>query len=321
MWETAIRIEQSETVHGEPGKLWTLVSSPTAWSLWPDAPFMFPVPGPERFRFHIGPLREGTASELFELAHEVPGRMFELRSLPTGRQRITVTVLPGRSGTAKVSAQFLDRVPRQQKIDYERKRSKAVKGWLVAIRAVIEGRARWPGADMRADLVQKCVAQPPIARAQTASASVLIDADSAVVWDAVHSPETAQRLGDWPPIYSGYVSGTPHGEIGEMQYFVRRRGDGQLTGQIVVATEVNPRQSALARVVGTPQIEQQYLLTPESDSGPTRLDITWRWQAPERADAAEAARSQMAEAIRGYASGYKSLVEAEPRGREQRPES
>jgi len=48
MWETTMRVERSEVVAGEPGKMWSLLSSPEAWSLWPGASFMFAVPGAGR---------------------------------------------------------------------------------------------------------------------------------------------------------------------------------------------------------------------------------------------------------------------------------
>jgi hypothetical protein len=62
-------------------------------------------------------------------------------------------------------------------------------------------------------------------------------------------------------------------------------------------------------LLGSRQLEQHYLLTPESESGPTRLDLTNRWPAPALPDAAEAARSNMAAALQTIVSDYKSLIE------------
>jgi hypothetical protein len=309
MWETTMRIERSETVDGEPGQVWALLSSPAAWSLWPHAPFVFAVPGAPALRFYIGPTtRRGTGEVLYEISDEVPGAMIRLRTLPTGRQEFTLSVTAGGRGTAKASVRVKEIVPRQQVIDYEVKRRNDIRSWLSAVRAVIEGRAPWPGADMAADLRQACMARPRINDAQSTSASALISADPATVWDAVHSPETARILGPWHATYSGYVPGTPQGEEGEMQYFIHRR-DGQLSGAVVVVTEISGQRSALAHVLGPLQLEEHYLLTPESESGPTRLDLTFRWPA-RLTTAAEATRSQMAEAVQGLASDYKSLIEA-----------
>ncbi len=302
MWQTTMRIERSETVDGEPGQLWALLSSPAAWSLWPHAPFVFAVPGAPALRFFIGPIGRGLGNVLFEICDEVPGAMVRLRTLPTGRQEYTLSVAAGRRGTAKASVRVKEIVPRQQVIDFEVKRRNDIKSWLSAVRDVIEGRARWPGADMPAGLRQACMARPRITIAQSTSASALISADPATVWDAVHSPETARILGPSHAIYSGYVPGT-----GELQYFVHRR-DGQLRGDVVVVTEINGQRSALTHVLGPLQLEEHYLLAPESDSGPTRLDLTFRWPA-KLTDAADAARSQMAEAMQAPASDYKSLIE------------
>jgi hypothetical protein len=91
-----------------------------------------------------------------------------------------------------------------------------------------------------------------------------------------------------------------------MQYCISRRDDSQLTGRVVVVTETSGQRSALTYAPWQLQVEMRYLLTPESDSGPTRLDLTLRWQAPELTDAAG---SRVAEAVQALASGYKSLIE------------
>ncbi len=75
-----------------------------------------------------------------------------------------------------------------------------------------------------------------------------------------------------------------------------------------MVTEIKGQRSALTHVLGPLQLEEHYLLAPESDSGPTRLDLTFRWPA-KLTDAADAARSQMAEAMQAPASDYKSLIE------------
>jgi len=309
MRETTIRIEQSVLVGTEPSRLWSLLSSTAVWSLWPDSAFVFAVPEVQTLRFFIGPIRRGTGAVLFEVCDEVPGSMIRLRTLPTGRQEYTLSVAAARRGTAKATVRVTEMVPRFRSIDFEVKRRSDIKSWLSAMRAVTEGRARWPGTGMPARLRKACMAQPRIIIAQSASASALISADPATVWDAVHSPESARFLGTSPPIYSGYVPGTPQGQAGEMQYFIDRRADGPFTGQVVVVTETADQRSALACRLGLFQFEQHYQLTPESESGPTRLNLTFRWATPETTDAAKTAATQMAESVQAVASGYKSLVE------------
>jgi hypothetical protein len=314
MREATMRIERSALVHAEPGRMWSLLSSPAAWSLWPDSALMFAVPEAQALRFFIGPTHRGVGAALFEVCDEVPGSMIRLRSLPTGRQEYTLSVAAGRRATAKVSVRVKEPVPRLRLIDFEVKRRNDINNWLSALRAVAEGRAPWPTTDMAAALRQACVARPLIADALDASASTLINADPATVWDAVQSPETGRVLGPSPSIYSGCVPGTPQGEAGEMQYFVQRRANGQLTGSIVVVSETSGRRSALTHRLGRFQFEQHYLLAPESESGPTRLELTCRWPAPKLTDAAEAARSKMAESMQALVTDYKSLIEAESGG-------
>jgi hypothetical protein len=308
MWETTMRIEQSAVVHGEPDQLWALLSSPAAWSLRPGATFMFAVPEAQALCLYLGPTRRGNGSVLFEVSEEVPGATIRLRTLPTGRQEFTLSVAAGRRGTAKATVRVKEIVPRQRLIDFESARRSYISKWLSAIRAVIEGRAQWPDAGMPARLQQACMARPPIKEwwCASASASALISAAPVTVWEAVQSPETARSLGPSPAIYSGYVPGTPRGEAGEMQYFVSRRTDGQLRAAVVVVSETSAQRSALTHLLGPIQFEQHYLLTPESESGPTRLELACRWaSAPTPADTVEAARSSM----QALVSDYKSLIE------------
>jgi hypothetical protein len=83
MWETTMRIEQSAVVHGEPDQVWALLSSPAAWSLRPDAPFIFAVPEAPALRLYIGPSGRGTGPVLFDISDEVHGAMVRMRALPS----------------------------------------------------------------------------------------------------------------------------------------------------------------------------------------------------------------------------------------------
>jgi len=311
MWETATRTGRSQVIDGEPGRVWSLLSSPEAWSLRPEASFMFNVPDAERTRFYVGPTRQGTGTVVFEISEELPGELIRLRVPPPGNQVFTLSVEPGKRGTTKASVEVSGIVPRDNKIGYEARRRAEVKAWLSAMAAVIEGRTPWPDAKMPPDLRQKCLARPQMNDPLSASASVLISAGPGAVWDAVHSPETARIVGPRPPVYAGYVPDTPRGEAGEMQYHISRRASGQLIGTLAVVTEVTDQRSALTHIVGHGlHLDQHYLLTPESQSGPTRLDLTCRLLQPKSAaGTAEAARSQMAESLKKVASDYKSLIE------------
>jgi hypothetical protein len=206
----------------------------------------------------------------------------------------------------------VERVPRKHEVGYEITRRKEIKSWLLAVRSVIEGRAPWPGADMTLELRDRCTARPRLDNAPGASASVTINADPATVWDVVHSPESARFLGAWPAVYSGHVPSTPQEQVGEMQYFIRPRSDGQLAGEVVVVTELSERWSAVTHVLRAGyQFEQRYQLARESASGPTQLDLTWRWSAPNlTGEAADAVRSELAESIESQAASYKSLIES-----------
>jgi hypothetical protein len=194
-----------------------------------------------------------------------------------------------------------------RKSSYKTKQVEHLRRWLSAVRAVIEGRAPAPGAEMAGPLRQACMARPRISDACSASASATINADPARVWDAVHSPNSARFVGPRRAIYSGYVPGTPQGQQGEMQYYIHDDGNGRHS-EVLVVTETSGQRSAVAHVLGG-TLEQQYLLTSEFETGPTRLDLKCRWPAPKLADSGKAAEVQMTEALRKGASDYKSLIE------------
>jgi hypothetical protein len=270
---------------------------------------MFALPDTQALRLYIGATRQGTGSVLFEVTHEAPGQMIRLRSLPNGHQEHTLRVIPGRPGSAQAYVEVTETVPPMRKSGYETERRNHLRRWLSAVRAVIEGRAAAPGAEMAGPLRQACMTRPRINDACSASASATINADPASVWEAVHSPDSARFVGSRPAICSGYVPGTPQGEQGEMQYFIHEGENGRHSGSIAVVTETTRQRSAVTHVLGG-ILEQQYLLTPESESGPTRLDLTCRWPAPKQADSMKAAESQMTEELRKMAGDYKSLIEA-----------
>jgi hypothetical protein len=267
---------------------------------------MFAVPEQE-LRLFIGTVRR-PVSVLFEASEEVPGAVVRLWSVPRGAVEYTLSVAPGRRGTAKASVRVKHAVSRAQEADLEQKLRYDIKRWLSRVRAVVEGRAPRPAARMAAELRQACMVRPRITGAHCTSASIVIRADPVTVWDAVHSPETRLPGRLSSAISSGYVPGTPHGEAGEMQYFLDRRDDGQLAATVVVVTEISGQRSALTHALGH-LIETRYMLTPESESGPTRLDLSYRWSAPQRTDAVETVKSQLAVMAEQTVGGYKSVIE------------
>ena len=308
MLETTVRVRRSQVIDGEPSRVWSLLSSPEAWSLRPQDTFMFNVPNAERLRFYIGPTPQGTGPLVVDICEELPGKVIKLR-FAGGRQVFTLSVEPGRRGTTKASVEFSDIVLRHRKIYHEEARRTEAKAWLSALRAVIEGRAPWPKAQMPPDLRQKCLARPQMEHSLSVSRAVLISAAPSAVWNVVRSPETAQ--GSYPVDHSGYVPGTPRGEAGEVQYYIFRRSNGERASAFEAVTQTAHQRSALVQTIGLGQhIEGHLLVTPESRSGPTRLDKTCRWHEPEpSARTAEAARSQVAEGINKMISDYKSLLE------------
>jgi hypothetical protein len=197
--------------------------------------------------------------------HAVPG------------QEHTLSVAPARRGRTQVRISAQTHVGRHRQAGAEIRLRVSLRTWLQALREVIEGRAPAPGGEILADVHAACMTGLTAEEWQSITAAALIDAYPDVVWNAVHSPDTARIIGPAPAGYSGYVPGTPIGEAGEMQYFVSRDATGLLQGSAAAVTEYAGRRRAVTHTIGPPGIEIVYLLT--AIAGQTQLELTYRWPA------------------------------------------
>jgi hypothetical protein len=164
MWEVTARAERSEIIDGEPAKVWSLLGSPAGWSLRAPASFMFDVPAAEPLRLCVGPTvyaghaARSVGTVLFEICDQVPGTMLRLRALPGGRQEFRLLARPADGGTTRVYIELSRVVAGWSKVRAEGQQHVEIKAWLATLRAVIEGRARWPDHEMPADVRDACMA-------------------------------------------------------------------------------------------------------------------------------------------------------------------
>jgi hypothetical protein len=107
------------------------------------------------------------------------------------------------------------------------------RGWLALC-----GLSPWPDAGMGPGLRAACSPRAPLASSAEASASALIRAPIGQVWQAVSAPESTLLIDPGHGVCAGRVPGTPAGQVGEMQYFVRRDDDGRLGATAGVVTEL-----------------------------------------------------------------------------------
>src|SRR5258708_13074462 len=78
----------------------------------------------------------------------------------------------------------------------------------------------------------------PLASPAEASASALIRAPIGQVWQAVSAPESTLLIDPGHGVCAGRVPGTPAGQVGERQYFVRRDDDGRLRASAGLPTQL-----------------------------------------------------------------------------------
>jgi hypothetical protein len=183
-------------------------------------------------------------------------------TLPPGRERLSLSAVPqghGRRATITGSSLVSGR---RSKADIKAYWQVRLESWLGNISAVIEGRSPWPDAGMEPGLRVACSPRAPLATPAEASASALIRAPISQVWQAVYAPESELLIDPGHVVCAGQVPGTPAGQVGEMQYFVRRLGDGRLTAAACVVTELTDQHSAMTATIAPRHTELLHLLTP-----------------------------------------------------------
>lgn len=311
MRESTVQVEQLRALHAAPDRVWSLLSSPAAWSLRPGR-FAFDVPEPPagtgRLRCVLGTIGEVTSCEVLEARDEARGRAvcWQRRDLlPAGNRAYTLSVQPSTKGATACIA-VKDMVTRGSRADWKTQWETELGIWLDALQTAVEGQRPWPGAEMPEDVRQACSARPAAATYHSVSSDALISAPLGVVWETVWSPETSRNLNPALVAYAGHVPGTPQREAGEMQYYVCRKGDGRLTADLHVVSELAYQQSALMQRVGPPYTQVLYLFAPEA--GGTRLTLSLRWPGGTLRAYDQGVRRGLMELVQKNANGYQAII-------------
>lgn len=315
MWESAITVERSQSINASPAQVWSLLSSPAAWSVRPDR-FAFDVTAPSdaRLRVVLGRVRKRSWCVLYEIRDQVPGEVISVHApgtVPPGRQVFTLSAAPDGRGTRAtiVARRVVWRGSKGETTDYLRAQ---LKTWLRELRAVAEGSTPWPAAGMPPGLQEACSPKTPPKAARETSASALISAPLSQVWEAIYAPEPACLIHPEHVICAGRVPGTPTRQAGEMQYFIMRHGD-RLWAEVTMLTEFTDQHSVLNVSLVPRHTATLYLVMPAAEG--TRLDLTYRWpgKTGKRRDR-EALERRLADWMQSWATGYKRLVEDADRG-------
>lgn len=324
MREATVRVEREQLVDALPEKVWELVGSPAALSVYPGW-FAFGVPGAvagtDRLCCVLVSGQGGFHRPVVDISRvrcavvdvreEIPEQSISwqvLNTEPARKQVFTLSVHP-QAGRSAVRIAVSDVVPRRVKADRRSYWRRHVKSWLGGLRAAAEGRAPWPQAVMPTAVQQAIAAPAPLRKPMEASAAVVIAGAPEAVWEVVWDPASERLKDPERTAWAGCVPGTPIREAGEMQYFVYRRPGGCFTAAVLMVTELADGHRAVARLIGKKPLEHVHVITPVP--GGTRLELTARWSARSvrgRVDAREMLETMRTD-LRQSVEGYQALIE------------
>jgi hypothetical protein len=298
-----------------PERVRALLSSAEAWSLRTGC-HAFDVPLPQDMPPLHAIIRVGSravscsAQELIALppTEGRPGRSLLVRPVaPSGSPpSLTVWVVPEGSGTRVVVTER-QRARLANVFDVKAAGREVVAAWLRECAAVLAGDRDWPGQEMSPDVLAALaapLAAPAAAEDVTeASASALIAADPATVWEVVWDPATT--LPESGKVAAGFVPGRPVGRTGETQYEISKssRLGGALILHVYYVCDMEPGRMARVRTSGPVPGETLYHIEPEY--GGTRLSLTGRFIHRRQRGQQEKVQAHMEEA----AARYKVLLE------------
>lgn len=309
--DTTVQVEHEVQIDAFPEQVWALARTTAALSALPGR-FAFDLPGEVAGTSRLCCLLTDIRSVIptvHDVRQEIAGQTIcwqTLSTKPAGAQTLTLAVLPRPRGSA-LRLSVSDVVPKLHAIVYRGYWQTQVWAWANSLRAMAEGRAPWPSAEMPARMREKCSAPRPLNNPVQVSAATVIHAPTAAVWEAIYAPDSLPLIAPEEVAYAGHVPGTPKRKTGEMQCVVRRHPDERFTANVTVVTEVVAGVSAVTQGVTPPHVKVYHRLTPVADG--TRLELECRWPAPasqteQKNEAADATR-QLQEDV----EGYKALIE------------
>lgn len=305
MSEPLVTVERSQAIRAPAGPVWTLVSGPQAWSVRPGQfAFDVTVPPGTRLRVVLGVNARGPFVGTFELQDEVPGQAISMRvgAQANPVQVISFSAVPdGDVTTAAITVRYRGPRVRADRDRWERRLAR----WLEGLREVAEGHAPEPAPGMPESLRVRSTPGAPLRKPAAASASALIPAPPAVVWDVIHAAEFSAAT-HAKSVAAGVVPGTPALQVGEMQYCVHQEAGGRFTTQVSAVTELDPGRSALTASITFPHYETYHLITAQAPG--TRLELTYRWPRDVPGGKSRAYRRETADALQHLVNCYRDLI-------------
>lgn len=305
-----VRVEHALRLDASPERVWSLIGSPAAWSARPGL-FAFEIsdspPQTGRLMCVLGTVGAVTSSWVYDSCFDEPGQVstWRLRTTAPGTEYVFTLALRVAKRGVVVSAAARVTDERQPRAPLSWYLRNELRRWLDHLWLIIEGRLPWPAEEVPLTVASACAVHPRAGSVST-SASTIIAASPAQVWQAVCAPELNHIL-DPAIIAAGRVPGTPERAVGEMQYTISDLGDGRLAARVHIVRELTLHQRLVYSHVGPPHDQIEMLFAAEQ--GGTRFELIG---TPAEA-ASKRARSDghgRQERLRAYVEGCKELVES-----------
>jgi hypothetical protein len=303
MWTTTVRVRRDKVLAADVEPAAAFLRTPAPWALLPRTRHAFAAadspPGAGQLICLVG--RPDQAGSVMEVTADPSGRLIQGRSRtsrPALDLQLAVSVEPRGAGL-RLGVEGRGTCGRAEKLAAEDALRTFLGRWLRALADSVEGRVAWPAREMPAELLAEWLAWPASAEHEPLEVEGVVLADVPTTWQAARSPVT-QRTRQ-PPVCTGYVPGTPPGQVGEMIYQVLRRPDDRLLAAISLVTEIADEQFVRTIRVGRPWAETLTSLQTVSDG--TKITLTGK--AP---GAGPAARDQLAAGLRARLDVYQGLL-------------
>jgi uncharacterized protein YndB with AHSA1/START domain len=311
MPDTTVHVEHELSVDAATDQVWALARSLAALSALPGR-FAFDVAGDAagvgRLCCLITDIRT-VIPAMHDVRQEIAGQMicWQSRSTrPAGIQTFTLAVLRRPSGsTLRLSVS--DAVPQLQAIVYRTYWQTQVWAWGNSLRAIAEGRDPWPSPEIPVRMHDKCSIPRPPKNPVQVSASVVIHAPAAAVWEAIYAQESLRLIIPGEVAHVGHVPGTPERKAGDMHYVVRRRPEQRFTVNVAVITELVEGVSAVSQSIAPPHVQIHHRLTHVADG--TRLELKCCWPAPSSKTEEQNEMADATKQLQEQVNGYKTLIE------------
>jgi hypothetical protein len=260
MWTRPFEVGVSEVVPAPFDRVWSLLSSPGAWSARPgwfslDTPVTSDAGRP--LRFCLRARAAGVNVMALEVDRQDGDYLIRLRALD-GQVSLGLSVEPARRGS-RIRLSVTAIIERSLKAQFQSQQRDLLRSWGRNLGAICAGQRPWPDGSLPEDVRQACLMERPARDGVEARAQARIKRPADAFWRTCTTPQVVNAV--FPGLlHFGLLPGSPASGAGRMIYRLSRRDDRiRVTGS--VTTEQQEDVMAV-RQLGSPYSHSRYLVRP-----------------------------------------------------------